>query len=365
MANHIESLDIETYRGIKNLQIENLGDVNVFVGDNNTGKTSLLEAVQLLCAPNEYNLVQIARQREKYRASIRMGLSILDSVLFLFDVNNSSNKYVIKIGGKIHGEYGDVTVSGEVINQIVDLNELAKYSVVARNRLNNAVIEDQEEIATFLGNIDCTIGIGESSHLEINEFTKVLGKNNINRILKVRPVQTIDHIIANAFDKLIKNKEVKEQAVELLKEFDENITDIRYISEDNRFVPVIESANGGYIPLSLYGDGMKKALTMLNAMVNTEGGVVLVDEFETALHTSAMKKVFKFILDIAQQLEIQLFLTTHSIEAVDKLLESAGQYSEKVRIIRLKKKDGVTFAKVTKGDVALVDRREYNMELRV
>ena len=82
MATHIESFQLSDYRGMKCLKLNNLGAVNVFVGDNNVGKTSVLEAIQLLCAPNKYSLVQLARQREKYKADL--GVNLVDSLCYLF-----------------------------------------------------------------------------------------------------------------------------------------------------------------------------------------------------------------------------------------------------------------------------------------
>ena len=164
---------------------------------------------------------------------------------------------------------------------------------------------------------------------------------------------------------MIKNKQVKERAIQLLKIFDQTITDIRYIKKDTRYFAMIESSDGVEIPLSTHGDGMKKALTILNSMMDAENGVVLIDEFETALHTSAMRQVFEFMLEISKQLNIQLFLTTHNIEAVDKLLESAEDGINDVRIIRLKRKGNKTYAMLTEGKEALEARKEYKMELRV
>ena len=66
-ASHITSLNIESYRGLEGLKIENLGDVNIVVGDNNTGKTSVLEAIQLLYELTLYNMAKIAMQREIYK----------------------------------------------------------------------------------------------------------------------------------------------------------------------------------------------------------------------------------------------------------------------------------------------------------
>src|SRR5947209_2225527 len=43
----LNSLEINNFRGFRHLQIERLGRVNLIVGKNNVGKTSLLEALQL------------------------------------------------------------------------------------------------------------------------------------------------------------------------------------------------------------------------------------------------------------------------------------------------------------------------------
>ena len=48
---HISNLDITNFRGIKHLQIDDLKMVNIFLGKNNVGKTSILEAVLLSIAP--------------------------------------------------------------------------------------------------------------------------------------------------------------------------------------------------------------------------------------------------------------------------------------------------------------------------
>ncbi|MSU00133.1 AAA family ATPase [Tissierella pigra] len=375
MANHITNLNIEAYRGIKSLEIEDLGNINIFVGDNNTGKTSVLEAIQLICNPSEYNLIRIARQRERYRTNTRMGLNILDSILCLFNIehfNKERNYYHIRIKGTINNQVGNIDINGRVVNQLIDLNEVAKYNAIIRSRLNRSIIETEKEIPTFIGKIDSSFPLNQLSFVdnsmgefEINEYSRIMQVKDKPSILEVKFIQTVDHIIEDAFSMLIKDKDLKEKSVELLKEFDESITDIRYINDNGRFIPIIETNDKNYLPLSMYGDGMKKSLIMLNAIVSVENGVVLIDEFETALHTSAMKQVFKFILDISRQLNVQLFLTTHSIEAVDKLLESAEQDRQDIRIVRLKKKDGITSARVLNGNEAFHDRKEYNMELRI
>ena len=47
MAN-ITSIEINQFRGIKQLTVSDFSNINLIVGDNNSGKTTFLEAIQLL-----------------------------------------------------------------------------------------------------------------------------------------------------------------------------------------------------------------------------------------------------------------------------------------------------------------------------
>jgi len=51
MAKNLEHLTIHQFRGLKNLELRNLGTINLLVGVNNSGKTSVLEAIATYCRP--------------------------------------------------------------------------------------------------------------------------------------------------------------------------------------------------------------------------------------------------------------------------------------------------------------------------
>ena len=61
---------------------------------------------------------------------------------------------------------------------------------------------------------------------------------------------------------------------------------------------------------------MKKAILLMSAVITAQNGILLLDEFETAIHTSAMIKVFSWILRACKKLNVQIFLTSHSEEAI-------------------------------------------------
>ena len=59
-----ESIRIQNFRGLKDLTIENLGRVNLLVGANNVGKTSVLEAIWLLRGKSfPMRVLELARYR--------------------------------------------------------------------------------------------------------------------------------------------------------------------------------------------------------------------------------------------------------------------------------------------------------------
>ena len=382
MSKHFSSINIESYRGIKNLELNDLSSINVIVGDNNVGKTSVLEAISLLSDPSPYNVFQVARQREKYRISMRMGLSFLDLFMYLFNIDSKmkdTNAYHLKISGVFDGVPALIDINGELVDQLIDIEALSKYNSAARNKIRANGLEEQEEVKTFIGSIKSAITKSEQlsiledekkseimEPIEFNEYTRIMRSSKDEGIVKVQTVQTIDHIVDNAFSNIIKNKVMKTTAMDLLKLFDSSIIDLRFINENNRFVPVVECESRDYLPLSMYGEGMKKALTILNALVVAENGVVLIDEFETAVHTSVMAKVFEFMIIVAKKMNIQLFLTTHSIEAVDKLLLSAGESIDSIRVITLKRDNefGKILSRSMKGSEVSEDRKSFDFEVR-
>lgn len=47
MAIHISEFNVHKFRGITDLRLVNLKDINILTGDNNTGKTSVIGSVEL------------------------------------------------------------------------------------------------------------------------------------------------------------------------------------------------------------------------------------------------------------------------------------------------------------------------------
>ena len=63
----MKSLYINNFKNIKELSIDSLGRVNLITGKNNTGKTSLLEAISIYASEGKIsNILDMLARREEY-----------------------------------------------------------------------------------------------------------------------------------------------------------------------------------------------------------------------------------------------------------------------------------------------------------
>ena len=86
MTQVFNHLQIRGYRGFEVVNLSQLGQVNIFVGNNNSGKTSLLEAISILCNPlDPFQWLEVS-QRRLYlgRASVAGLRPNLEAVKWMF-----------------------------------------------------------------------------------------------------------------------------------------------------------------------------------------------------------------------------------------------------------------------------------------
>jgi len=69
---------------------------------------------------------------------------------------------------------------------------------------------------------------------------------------------------------------------------------------------------GERFPLRTLGDGLTRIFHIALAMGNAKGGVAIIDEFENGLYWEVQRLLWPLIFKMAEALDIQLFVTTHS-----------------------------------------------------
>jgi AAA15 family ATPase/GTPase len=157
----------------------------------------------------------------------------------------------------------------------------------------------------------------------------------------------------------------KSEVVVLLQSIDPDILDIDIV-QDERWEPqiIIQHKQTGPTPLSVFGDGVRRAAVIAALIPRTKGGILLIDELETALHVSVLKPVLGLLGRAVGELGVQVFATTHSLEAVDALLETLPHLQDEVVVFHLAVKDNVRQVKRFGGGQLERLRLERGLDIR-
>lgn len=373
----LKSIKINTFRGISNLSVDELSHINLIVGDNNCGKTSILEAIQLLRAPDDINNVfRVSRNRDAYIGISRM--PIFDSFVNMLSGDNDK---LLSVSCEYDNtrmnelKTASVSINGSIKRVMFDINELKKEDRFAYRE--QMLDPDDNEIDEFVGDMISESTFGTNIRpIKINRFTNVTGRAvETQELIRIQYLSPISHIANYTFNRIIKNEKYKEICIRMLKMFDENIDDLLFLKMESSYRPIeyIKSKAVGLMPLSTYGDGIKKVLSIANAIAQASDGVLLIDEIETAIHSKYYDEIFNFIIKAAVQYNVQLFITTHSIEAVDGLLNTQvndNKYSSSndlIKVITLRKDNisGKTLSRTLSGKDVYEKRETFNFEVRI
>lgn len=285
---------INKYRKLENISIKQLSQVNIFVGGNNMGKTSILETFYLSSQLNDLNaFVQLEKYRGKY-------IGELNSNWVSKSFNDS-----IKIESKFNNSNSVLNITSEKTEEDIDKSGyLTTISVEAI--VNNETFDSNLHL---YANKDADLRFAKSSILCPATFTSPYRYNS--ELLKK----------AHAF--AIQNRYFDEIITFINENLDSSIEKIELINVDNesRFV-VTSSALDDVLDITKYGEGLQRIFEITLLMVYSKDGIICIDEIDSAIHKSLLIKFTNFIQKLAAKFNVQVFLTTHSKECIDAFVEN-------------------------------------------
>jgi energy-coupling factor transporter ATP-binding protein EcfA2 len=323
---HWKSIHIERFRRLENLRLDNLGAVNLLVGKNNSGKTSVLEALAIASHPADaFSWIDIGRERELKSARTPV-LEVL-------------NWFFPRLTPRENGFEGSASFVGEFLDGghlAID----ACYKEFREVEMEPPAIENGESgdedsseyAATLEVNVRRTLADGllpeEKTFLHEfrgKRFPELFAGPRVMPCQFISPVshRTSRHLLAGV-DQVMEER-LKGEVIRLMQKLAPDVEDIEIRSPQGRGAVVhLYHSKIGHVPLAVEGDGMRRALAFASACVQARGGMLLLDEVETALHPEALSGVFRFLVEICREHHVQLFVSTHSLEAVDAMLASVG-----------------------------------------
>lgn len=355
----IERVDVEGFKGIESLDVEPTA-VNVVTGRNNTGKTSLLEAVELVFDPGtveqfggnvdtlvnvDYGRAVITAGTEGGRTSLELRhpdrerarevlfettyefwLRLLDELQrndgFDVDVLESVREELRAFVGANLTEEVVRDATGAILLLLVDGEEypyLFPSSAVRtlheniRSDLKEAMYERAELDADGVQRHTTELAIqfdfmGGATPLFVGEEPPSSDAVTFVDIpdLTDRPETGDGERDAVKIDD-VEDFLVDEEIVEDLRDFD-----LDYL--------VFEDEDGEKysVPYEFMGDGFKAVVGVLWELLDDDltGDVVLLEEPGTHMHPGYVRELVYFLVEIAREEDVQLFVTTHNNDFV-------------------------------------------------
>ena len=317
----ITSIKIQNYKLFKSFFLENIPNIALISGKNNSGKTSLLEALfmSLDCAnPAMFmrhldwrGLSSFSNSAKSLFAPAFHNFDLEKSITFEYSIYSQKKKLSYKF---YPGTNQPVIIKSK------DSIQLQKGPNKDRGRVEISYGTEETPKTTSLYLTE--------QGLDLNTTELLVKYNDGMRTTFVgskHPVSKENPIRYGELDKIKKTKEI----VEGLKILEPQLKSLSLIPMGDEVV--IHGDVAGMeekIPISLMGQGIVRLLSMLLAISQAKGGVVLIDEIESGFHHSVLPHIWHSISNYASANNTQIIATTHSLELV---LGAVKGISEKIR----------------------------------
>ena len=364
MAKHIQEFTIHDYKGIHELKFNSLNSINILTGDNNCGKTSVLELLYTIDNPQNTGAWILCSRMCNVRTRNRL---FFNGFFNMFPIDRD-DKCISYTYVNMQNEPTTVTLKAAIEETQIPEKEMFRINGLMRT----GTVKKEEEFidTTYIRLFTYKNGEQINEDMIFDFQTRISAfRSKETCFVHTNYVSPVEHATnALYLNEILSNPELYEQLLSILKEFDNNIINISALkSESSPYSPeymILTKNHQNALPLNAYGDGMKKALLLLSAIVKSRGGILLLDEFETAIHTSAMDSVFSWLLNSALKLDVQVFLTSHSKEAIEKVLKSNPTLQPHINLYTLYDYEGTNYIRMMTCQEAIHAQENLGLELR-
>lgn len=334
----IRTLTIDGFRAFRHFEMEGLGRVNLLVGANNCGKSTVLEAVHCLAARQLGALLATLRQRGELGVDAAGRSAVYDiGHLFHGHIVARGGEFRIGADGSESGPQslavtiGDARLTsfgpndkGDALPFLESLDPEEYFEISMRGALELCAVWSQGATAKTTTWAEISrAGTVSADRLRDPLDAAAAGSRPVFMI----PTSSlaVDRLL-DLWDAVVLTTEER-YVIEALQSIEPTIERLATVSVGrNRIGAGLGSrvvlglaGSSKRIPIGSMGDGLARLLGLAVTLVRSAGGIVLIDEIDTGLHYSVMCDMWKMVAETAKRLDIQVFATTHSRDCVDAL----------------------------------------------
>lgn len=332
-AKHITDLTIENFRGLRKVELHGLGAVNLIVGQNNTGKTSLLEAVMAVVRPNSLrDLPEPFRQRAFVeRKNGQDAFSTYpqpDSWLLSDRASDGEIAAQTSVGTK-----GIVLFRGQI----------PSGRHLPENVMGSSFYVDQVSVYQRLP----------------FSTSPTVGAVSVRTPSPDRLVQP--------FADAVRSPRSEQDMEAILNKMDSRICSLRLDYGNAGPLITVDVGLEERVPLSHAGQGVYRIVSMLSELLGQRPDICLIDELENGIHYSVLPQLWRGISEISSRLGIQVFVTTHSRECLEAatrvFVDEDPENSRDFAVIQLMRVRGEVVGRVL-DEKRVAEALDNDIELR-
>jgi len=311
----LKDLTIKNYRPFRRFTLDSIARVNLIVGPNNCGKSSLLEAIYLLAGEGlPLHLLNILNNRGEFVSEIFSSRA------------RSSGGYQME-----HIFYKHQLKAGHDINIRSSLEKPISLTISCQENQDSndeigALVLAIEYIQPDMDPVRQTLHIQEDGLYPSRRryFSRPSFRKQRNRLITTSYLGYDE--LAALWDNITLTPR-EDKVVEALQILDPNVKRLSFTSRQTSNTGVLLKLKGEDkpIPLGSVGDGMRRVLTLAASLVSVEDGTLLVDEIDTGLYYGTLVDVWRLILETSAKQNAQVFVTTHSWDCVKSFQEALSE----------------------------------------
>ena len=311
----IRKLVIDNFRGFEHFEMDGLGRVNLIVGTNNCGKTSVLEAIELLNArsdPGSLAIMLLRRGEQMLDPPRKDRILVTIRHLFFGREMYLGRGFSVSSTGE-----SEASVSGRVeIPHDLEQRRQAEPNLQVESRVLRLVWSHEESEQPEEMALDLMGGEG----ITASKLRNLFDSHPPVCFSAPRSLDMSD--VVRSFEQVVltPGEDLVLDALRLIEPSIERIATTSSSGRTNSPGVVVKCTGiDQRIPLGSMGEGISRMLALALALVSAKGGVLLVDDIDTGLHYSVMTDMWKLVSRTAEQLNVQVFATTHSRDCFESL----------------------------------------------
>lgn len=347
MKQKIATLAIERFRALRQLKIEGLGRVNLITGRNNTGKSSVLEALRILAANASPSVIySILRDREEDLGEAEEPGRPIDAEGF-FQMSSLFHGFP-----QVSEPLEPIVIASIDSERPMRLTvDIGWFSEERDQDGSRRLVPRQNELFSEIESLPSLV-------IEAGAARRILPLDFLRRFSyrtrPLRPDLTDEPRLLCMFvspyggertatlgplwDKIALSDREKD-VVEALRIIDPEIAAVSMIGGEGprQTRTAIVRAQGipRPVPLRSFGDGLNRLFGIILSLVNAKDGLLLIDEFENGMHYTIQADAWRTIFSLARRLDIQVFATSHSWDSIEAFQKAAHEDPEEGVLIRL------------------------------